>query len=62
MTGGIVMLVSSVLIGAIGWWTVIICIRALGKFMGSKNCTPPTREEIAACVHEVVREMLSKKR
>lgn len=50
-----------VALGAAGWWCAVIGIRAMGQHMKDKNCTPPTGEEIGACVHEVVKGLFSKK-
>lgn len=54
-------LVITAALGAAGWWCAVVGIRAMGRYMKKKNCTPPTGEEIGACVHEVVKDMFSRK-
>lgn len=54
-------LVIAATVCAIGWLTADISVKALIRYMETKEYTLPTAEDVAACTRWVVRRKISRK-
>lgn len=57
----IIVLVIAVVVCAIGWISSNIAVGALVQYIAEKGYTPPTPEELRACIWKVIREKFSRK-
>ena len=57
----IIALLIVVVVGALGWITANIAIFAFDEYLREKGYTPPTSEEVDACVKKAIQRLFSRK-